>query len=156
MHPAPFNRLVRRMDEIATETEESTFLQIGTASPAPINGSYARFLSDSEFDRLFDESRIVVSHAGVGTILKAALLEKPIICVPRLRRYGEAWDDHQLEICQQLSRTNGLSYFQRTERLGLGELDSASPPALHEASENLAGRILSFLQNTTSHGRVSG
>jgi UDP-N-acetylglucosamine transferase subunit ALG13 len=52
------------------------------------------------FDELLDHvrrARVVVMHAGVGSIIAALSTGTPPVVVPRLHRFGEAVDDHQLE-----------------------------------------------------------
>ena len=40
----------------------------------------------------------IVTHAGVGSILSSIQKNKKVIVVPRLKKYNEHNDDHQLEI----------------------------------------------------------
>jgi UDP-N-acetylglucosamine transferase subunit ALG13 len=47
-------------------------------------------------------ARAVVTHAGVGSVMTALLAQKRPIVVPRLRRHGEAVDDHQLGFARRL------------------------------------------------------
>ncbi len=60
------------------------------------------YLSFDEMVSYIEESRLVVTHAGVGSILLALAHGKGPIVVPRLRRYGEAVDDHQLVFARRL------------------------------------------------------
>ncbi len=152
-HIAPFDRLVSRMDEIAGLTTEPVFIQIGTATVTPLKAKHSRFFPERDYQDLLSECRVVVSHAGVGTILRASLLMKPIVCVPRLRRYREHWDNHQLEICRQLSRNGELCFLEDTQKLDLQTLESATPPVLSETGQRLADRILSFLNEVHPQNR---
>lgn len=55
---------------------------------------------------------MVITHGGTGAIIGALKKEKKVIAVPRLSKYGEHVDDHQLQIIEQFSELNlicGLS-----------------------------------------------
>lgn len=62
------------------------------------------FLDMNEFEKLLRQSHLVISHAGAGTIMSALKLMKPIIVVPRLKRYNEHIDDHQLQLTYILAK----------------------------------------------------
>ena len=97
-----FERLIKKMDKIAGEIEEEVIVQIGLTDYEPKNVKYFKFGSEKYFNKQFREARIIVSHAGVGTILTARKFRKPIIIVPRQKKYGEHIDDHQMEIAREL------------------------------------------------------
>jgi UDP-N-acetylglucosamine transferase subunit ALG13 len=50
------------------------------------------------------ESSSIVCHAGVGTIMTALAVAKTPVVIPRLRRFGEHVDDHQLQIASAFDR----------------------------------------------------
>jgi UDP-N-acetylglucosamine transferase subunit ALG13 len=71
-HYQSFERLVRKMDEIAGRIDEKVIMQFGTTEYKPVNAKYFDFIeSFEEIDRLNKEARVVVSHTGVGSILTA-------------------------------------------------------------------------------------
>ena len=97
-----FERLIKKMDEIAGEIEEEVMIQIGLTNFLPKNAKYFKFASDKYFNEQIRRSRLIISHAGVGTILTARKFKKPIIIVPRQKKYGEHIDNHQMEIAKEL------------------------------------------------------
>ena len=73
-------------------------------------GAGARGSTSSPFDELVEHvrrARVVVSHAGVGSVLTALANGKRPVVVPRLHRFGEAVDDHQLPFAPQARRRRG-------------------------------------------------
>lgn len=109
-HPRGFERLVRAMDSIAEKTEEEVVIQIGNTAYEPRFASYFRFKdSDAEIDELIGKARIVVSHSGVGCILKGLEQGKNVIVIPRMKSLGEHVDDHQSETAERFSH-EGLVY----------------------------------------------
>lgn len=97
-----FERLVCQMDLIAGKLEEQVMMQIGSTDYEPRNCDYFRFMSRDDMEKLYADARVVVCHAGTGSILTTLEHSKPLVLVPRLRKYGEVFDDHQLEIASEM------------------------------------------------------
>lgn len=97
-----FERLIREMDRIAGKVDEKVVMQIGSTNYEAKNCDYFRFMSVNEIEELYAGARVVVCHAGIGSILTAVKYNKPLILVPRMKRYGEHIDDHQLEIAREM------------------------------------------------------
>jgi len=91
----PFDRLVRAVDEIAPLADEEIFAQTNGGTYMPRNIGYTDSLSAAEFDRMFRQARLIVSHAGMGTILSALMYQKPIAVMPRFAFLGEHRSEHQ-------------------------------------------------------------
>lgn len=101
----PFERLLRQADALAAEgTDEPVFAQTGHCTYIPTHCGHQSFLSKAEFAKKIEEASCVVTHSGVGTIIAALKRNKPVVVVPRLRRYGEHVDDHQLDIAQAFAQ----------------------------------------------------
>ncbi|MFH1776651.1 MAG: glycosyltransferase [Candidatus Omnitrophota bacterium] len=102
-----FLRLLKKIDEIAAEIEEEVIMQTGT-DYVPKNAGFKKYFSRKETNQLMQKAALIVAHAGIGTIISAVKLEKPIVIVPRLKKYGEHFNDHQLEICKALENQKGI------------------------------------------------
>jgi UDP-N-acetylglucosamine transferase subunit ALG13 len=113
-----FDRLIREMDEIAGRIAEEVIMQIGETAYEPKNARYFRFASKEEMDQLYEDARVVVCHAGVGSILTALEQGKPVIAVPRRKKYREHVDDHQLDIAGEMEKEG-----QITVAYDIGELE---------------------------------
>ena len=103
-----FDRLIGEMDEIAGRIAEEVIMQIGETAYEPKNARYFRFASAEKMDQLYEDARVVVCHAGVGSILTALEHGKPIIAVPRRKKYGEHVDDHQLDIAGEMEKEGAI------------------------------------------------
>lgn len=101
-HIQPFARLVRAMDRLAPELEEEVVIQRGNTACLPRNARSFAFAPRGEMERLNREARIVVTHGGAGSIVYALQAGKPVVAVPRLARYGEHINDHQVELVRVL------------------------------------------------------
>lgn len=111
----PFDRLVRTVDAWAERSGRSdVFAQIGAAEYVPTRLGWERFLSASEFDRRMKSADAIVSHAGMGTILTALELAKPVLVLPRRAALHEQRNDHQLATAERM-RERGLVHVAMDE-----------------------------------------
>ena len=94
-----FNRLLKAVDEIAVD--EEIFAQIGYSDYKPQHYKYKEFLDRDEFENMMSKADIVITHGGTGAIIEAVKKRKKVIAVPRLKKYGEHVDDHQIQLIGQ-------------------------------------------------------
>ncbi|MDD6678371.1 MAG: glycosyltransferase [Firmicutes bacterium] len=98
-----FNRLLKAVDELVengTVTDE-VFAQVGCSDYQPKHYRYRDFLDREAFAEEMGKSDIVITHGGTGAIIGAVKQGKKVIAVPRLAKYGEHVDDHQLQLVEQ-------------------------------------------------------
>lgn len=94
-----FNRLLKAVDKLKTNDE--IFAQIGYSDYKPQNYKYKEFLDRDEFSNMMSKTDIVITHGGTGAIINAIKKGKKVIAVPRLKKYGEHVDDHQIQLIRQ-------------------------------------------------------
>ncbi len=97
-----FNRLIMKLDEVATHLDEPIFAQIAETSYLPQHFEYKKYLSQEEFSSYQDKADLIITHAGTGALITALKKGKQVIAVPRLRKYHEHSDDHQLQVAEAL------------------------------------------------------
>jgi UDP-N-acetylglucosamine transferase subunit ALG13 len=104
MDAFPFDRLIRAVDELQGRDRGEEFLvQIGCSAYQPRHVRHERFLSFGRVRELIRESSVVITHAGAGSTLVCIEQGKHPVMVPRLARFGEIVDDHQLPFCDKLA-----------------------------------------------------
>src|SRR5437667_11928052 len=92
-----FDRLVRAVDEWAGfHGRTDVFAQIGQSDYQPKHIKAARFMDPPEFRELVRSANLIVAHAGMGSIITALELGKPIVVMPRREHLGESRSDHQV------------------------------------------------------------
>lgn len=103
-----FNRLLKAIDEMIGKNEifDEVFAQIGYSDYKPQNYKYKAFLDRQEFIGVIEKSSIVITHGGTGAIVGALKKNKKVIAVPRLSKYNEHVDDHQLQILREFENLN--------------------------------------------------
>lgn len=104
----PFDRLVKVIDEIAPSIEDKIFGQIGPSGYVPRNFEHRSSMSPREFESMISESRLIISHAGIGTMLTARRLGKPIVLFPRKASLKEHRNDHQMATAKQMEGRRGI------------------------------------------------
>lgn len=100
-----FNRLLKAVDDQIKEGKitDEVFAQTGASDYRPQNYRYSEFLNRDEFADMTEKADIVITHGGTGAIIGAVKKGKKVIAVPRLSKYGEHVDDHQLQIIDQFT-----------------------------------------------------
>ena len=103
-----FNRLLKKIDELVDKKviNDMVFAQIGVCDYKPVNYEYIDFMSQDEFTKKLHECDMVITHAGTGVIVNAVKMEKKVLAIPRLAKYGEHVDDHQIQLIQQFDELN--------------------------------------------------
>lgn len=96
----PFDRLVRAAAQLA-EMEEA-FVQYGSSRESHGAGEWVEFLGFDELADRMRAARVVVCHAGVGSIMLARRCGHRPVVLPRRVQLGEAVDDHQLHMGRRL------------------------------------------------------
>jgi UDP-N-acetylglucosamine transferase subunit ALG13 len=121
-HPTySFERLLRALEQVDAD---DLIVQFGPGE-APRNATAAAaWMPFEEIVGNMERADRVVSHAGVGTILCAIQAGHVPIVFPRLKRFGETVDDHQLHLARLLAETR---------RVVLVEDAGLLPAALAEA-----------------------
>lgn len=148
----PFDRLVRCVDEWAAERgRDDVFAQVGAADYRPAHLRWKERLTPEEFRDTLARARVIVAHAGMGTILTALQLGIPVLVMPRRAALREQRNDHQLATARRLAE-RGLVHVAMDEaelRARLDELvalpaaeripDVAPPPLVERLRAFIAG-----------------
>ena len=147
---APFDRFVKIVDDIASEISEEIVVQAFHDQYTPKNVRQVDFLPPDEFNELFSKARMIVAHAGMGTIISAMKQGKPIIVFPRIASLGEHRNEHQMATARQMERMNYVyvAYDEQQLRQLMLSDDLKSLHSLGEfASESLIDDIKKFIEN---------
>lgn len=114
------NRLLKAVDELkqSGRLKDEVFAQTGHSDYVPRNYAYQDFLSRDDFQDCINRCDLLITHSGVATIIAGLKLRKSVVVVPRLARFGEHVDDHQLQIAQSFAEKNLLLMCEDPENLG--------------------------------------
>lgn len=141
----PFDRMLEWLDQILMQSPEycvEVKAQAIKGVYQPSNYTVEEFLNTHDFGSAFRDSDFVISHAGMGNIITAIELNVPIIVVPRIAKFKEHRNDHQLDTLKkfaQLSLVYPAYNYTDFER-ACSELMSGRR-GTHEEYENSDSRI---------------
>jgi UDP-N-acetylglucosamine transferase subunit ALG13 len=104
-----FNRLLKATDNL--HTYYKIVGQIGISDYVP-KYKHRKWLKENEMQKLYEESKIVICHAGTASIENALTNGCEVISMARLKKYGEHVDDHQLDILQKFSQMGAITIIE--------------------------------------------
>ncbi len=146
----PFDRLVRAVDDgvASGAIAGPVFAQIGSTDYAPRAFPWTRALGAREFRDMVQTSRGMISHAGVGSILAALEAEKPIVVLPRMARFGEVVNDHQVLTALRFAERGKVLYARDVSEVParIREMSSFHAITSRPEFDSLLQRVRSFLE----------
>lgn len=103
-----FDRLLKEVDKLIENKiiNEDVIAQIGYSTYIPKNYKYYKFIDQDEFKKYISKCDMVITHAGTGAIVGALKQGKKVVAVPRLAKYGEHVDDHQIQLLDEFKELN--------------------------------------------------
>jgi UDP-N-acetylglucosamine transferase subunit ALG13 len=147
-----FDRLIRTIDEWAgANGRTDVFAQTGPSDYRSEHIRTERFIDVTEFRERVEAASLVISHAGMGSIITALELGKRIIVMPRRASLGEHRNDHQLATAKRFANQGSitvayteLELVDKLDRLqGLNETGRLTSPA----SPQLISAIRVFIES---------
>lgn len=107
----PFDRLIEAVDTWAGQQDDPprVFAQTGGGKYVPKHLEAAGYLTPPEYTQRFQEASLIIGHAGMGTILKAMEMGKPVVVMPRLSVMNEHRSDHQIDTARHMQRLKSVT-----------------------------------------------
>lgn len=105
------------------------------------------FIPTDEFDKLINKCDILITHGGVGTIVSGIKKGKIVIAAPRLKKFKEHTNDHQLQIINNLSKTGYILGLNDLTKLGevIEQSRNFIPPKYVSNTENIIKTINDYI-----------
>lgn len=154
-----FNRLVKAMDIWASNNSSiKVFAQIGPIGSIdyhPKHMNNKSMLSPEEYNQYCDEADFLIAHAGMGSIITALKIRKPIVLMPRLAKYGEHRNDHQVATTEKFMSRRGVFIASTEDDLELAITDAQTFSGHEEmdffdefAPKEFTDKLAQFIANT--------
>ncbi|ACB89604.1 ss-1,4-galactosyltransferase [Streptococcus pneumoniae] len=98
-HEQQFNRLIKEVDRLKGEgfIQDDVFIQTGYSNYVPKFCKWEKVISYEKMNQLIKESDIIITHGGPATFMAVIAKGKNPIIVPRLKKFGEHVNDHQMQ-----------------------------------------------------------
>lgn len=146
-----FDRLTKKLDELVGNgtIKDVIFAQIGAAEYIPKNYDYKKFINKDEFAEYQTRADVIISHGGTGALVGASKLGKNIIAVPRLAKFNEHVDDHQLQVVHVLEKEGYLRAVYNIEDLGRVIEEALNKPItkVYKRESNIIPIIENFINS---------
>ena len=107
-----FRRLFHLVEDSKVISNQRIIAQMGHTEYSSTKIESIPFMSNELYKKYMSESDIVICHGGVGTIFDALYAGKKVLAIPRLAKYDEHVDDHQIEICKELEKEGYILYLK--------------------------------------------
>lgn len=149
---SPFDRLLRAVD--AAFFDEDVVVQHGASTVRPRNAECVGFLEFDGFVARIEQARVVVTHAGVGSIMTSLAHGKCPVVMPRRAEFGEAVDDHQLPFARRADELGLVELVESETDLGEAVRGHAGGHgAAAEARSPIEVELRQYIQQTIGPGR---
>ena len=104
-----FKRLLVAIQELIDKgiIQDKVVVQAGYTKFVSLDMELFDFISMDTFDSLMSACDLLITHGGVGSIVNGLNKNKKVIAIPRLAKYREHVNDHQVQI---ISNFNQLGY----------------------------------------------
>ncbi|ADZ07972.1 glycosyl transferase family protein [Lactobacillus amylovorus] len=105
-HEQPFNRLIKKVDELVSngDIKEKVIVQTGFSTYIPQHCEAHKMMSFHEMQHVLKEARIVITHGGPSSFIEALQFGKVPIVVPRQERFHEHINNHQVEFTELIAK----------------------------------------------------
>lgn len=146
-----FTRILKKVDELIEKKviKEEVIVQAGHTRYKSKNMKVFDYVSKKELEKYMDKCSFIITHAGVGTIFDALKRNKRIIAVPRLSKYKEHNNDHQLEIVEEFSNKNFIIPVYEMDELedALKQIKKFNPAKYESNNKNMIKLVSNYIDN---------
>ena len=143
-----FKRLINEIDNLVKnkKIKDEVIMQTGyTEYNGNIN--HFAFASQDELDDMVKKCDILITHAGVGSIFKGLEYGKKVIAVPRLKKYHEHVNNHQLDISKNFEERGYIMVVNDINDLGasIKKINKFVPKKLEIDNQELIDTVEEFI-----------
>lgn len=144
-----FIRLLQQIEECIDSgiIREKVIVQAGFTKYKTTKMQIFDMMTIEELEVYMDKADLIITHGGVGSIIKALKKEKKIIAVPRLHEFYEHVNDHQRQIVNHFHKQKYLIGIQNVEDLpeALKEVENFVPRRYQGDNQKMIKTIEDFI-----------
>lgn len=147
-----FYRLLDEIDRLIKngKIKEKVIVQAGYSSDYKSdNMEIFDLIPMNEFNELISKCDILITHGGVGSIIDGLKNNKKVIAVPRLKKYNEHTNNHQLQIVENFKNAGyikSLNDISQLEKI-ISKIYTFKPKKYTSNNENMV-ELIDKLINT--------
>ena len=104
-HEQPFNRLIKKVDELKRDgvITEDVIIQTGFSTYEPKYCTWSKLIPYQQMLKNVEDARIVITHGGPASFIMPLQIGKTPIVVPRQKKFDEHVNDHQVEFARNVA-----------------------------------------------------
>jgi len=147
-----FDRLLKEVDKIAGsgKINEEFIVEFGNSEFEPKNLKKIKFLPRAEYLKNLNNSDLMIIHGGSGSVLDVLINKKRAIIVPRLKKFREHENDHQLDLAQALEKSGRALAVYEISNLEQKIIDAKNfTPKFKNEKSGLINALDNFVKNQT-------
>ena len=145
-----FHRLLEEIQKCIDDgtIEDKVVVQAGSTRFESNNMEIFKLIEQNKFNELIKQADIIITHGGVGSIVTSVKLGKKVIAVPRLKKYGEHVNDHQIQIIETFSKQGFIKGIKDVSELeeALKNISTFTPNKLESNTDNIVKIIENFIE----------
>lgn len=145
-HETPFDRLLRAVAPLVEL--DALMVQHGSSELRVPGATCVDFLPFTELAELVAGARVVVTHAGAGSVLVALAAGKRPVVMPRIHAFGEAVDDHQLVFARHLSGAGRITLVEDAAEMSAAVERAGTGGELSGGANALIGDLALYLRES--------
>ena len=144
----PFERLIKAVENqiINGNIKDEVIVQAGYTKYESDKMKILQYIPIEEFEKYIKKADIIISHAGVGSIIAGLENDKKIIAAARLKKYGEHVNDHQMQILDNFSESGYILKLEKFEELDKA-LERYTPKKFKSNNINFVNQLRNEMQN---------
>ncbi len=102
-----------------------------------------------KFSELISKCDLLITHGGVGSIITGLQNNKKVIVAPRLSKYNEHMNDHQIQITENFTRMKYILPLYENDDLGkvLKQAEKFKPNKYKSNTKNMIKLVSNFIDN---------
>lgn len=153
-----FVRVLKEIDKLIKKKviTEEVIVQAGYTKYESKNMKIFDYVPKKELEKYMNEASFIITHCGVGTIFDCLKKDKKVIAVPRLSKYKEHSNDHQLELLEEFSRENLIIPVVEMQELesAIKKVKSFKPAKYESNNKNMVKLVSNYIDNNEASGIV--
>ncbi len=153
-----FTRILKEVDKLITKKviKEEVVVQAGYTKYKSKNMKIFDYVSKTELEKYIEKASFVITHAGVGTIFDCLNKNKKIIAVPRLSKYKEHNNDHQLQIVEEFGKEGFLIPVYEMDELeqAIQKVKTFKPNKYKSNNKNMVKLISEYIDRNEKRSMI--
>ena len=146
-----FKRLLKAVDKAIEnkEIKDKVIVQAGYTKYNSKNMCIFDLLDKDDFDKYIKECDLLITHGGVGSILTGLKNNKKVIACPRLAKYNEHMNDHQIQIIERFTESGFILPYNENDDLSkiIKQVPKFKPNKYQSNTINMVKLIKNYIDN---------